>query len=60
MRQLVLVHTFTGSTAEQDVLVYSPEEPLQQVDVVRIVTTASPSWVAWREINILSHRPPDG
>ncbi len=57
---LVLVHTFTGSTAEHDVLVYSPDETLQQVDVVRIVTTASPSWVAWREINILSSRPPDG
>jgi hypothetical protein len=58
--QLVLVHTFDGPTAEQDVLVYSPEVPLQRVDVVRIVTTSSPSWVAWREINILSHLPPDG
>jgi hypothetical protein len=56
----VLVYTFDGSTAEQDVLVYSPPVPLEDVDVVRIVTTVSPSWVAWREIRIISRRPPDG
>jgi hypothetical protein len=30
------------------------------VAVVRIVTTVSPSWVAWHEIDILSRQPPDG
>jgi hypothetical protein len=57
---LVLVHVFDGPTAEPDVLVFSPEEPLQHVAVVRIVTTVSPSWVAWREINIISRQQPDG
>ena len=57
---LILVHTFEGLTEEQDILIYTPEKPLERIDVVRIVTTASPSWVAWREVNIISHEPPAG
>lgn len=47
------VHTFEGDTADLDVLEYVFPEPVE-ARVVRIVTTRSPSWVAWREIDILA------
>jgi hypothetical protein len=47
---LELVHTFSGATADGDELRYAADAPLVDVRVVRIVTTSSPSWVAWREV----------
>jgi hypothetical protein len=51
--QLTLVHTFEGYTTDNQVLEYSPETPLENVRYVRVVTKASPSWVAWKEIEVL-------
>jgi hypothetical protein len=51
---LALLRVFEGSTAEDDILVFAPDTPLEDVEVVRVVTTASPSWVAWKEIGILN------
>ncbi len=50
---LVLVHTFNGFTQDLDILDFTPPEPLSSVRVIRIVTTESPSWVAWREIEVV-------
>jgi hypothetical protein len=37
-------------------LAFTPEEPLQDVQIVRIETLNSPSWVAWLEIQVLGER----
>ncbi len=57
---LHVVHTFEGSTAEGDILSFIPDAPLEKVQLVRIVTVRSPSWVAWREVDIVSHDPSSG
>lgn len=53
-----LAHTFEGSTSEGDILVFEPETALDSVETVRVVTVSSPSWVAWREVSIVSYSPP--
>ncbi len=49
---LRLVHTFDGPTDDRQELLYAPATPEAGVRIVRIVTTQSPSWVAWREVEI--------
>ena len=49
-------HVFDSHTQDGDVLTWRPDEALQGVDAVRIVTTRSPSWVAWYEIEVLGSR----
>ena len=49
----VLAHTFDGFTRDSDRLSFAPGEPLSAIQYVRIETIASPSWVAWREIEIM-------
>jgi hypothetical protein len=44
--------TFSGFTKDQQVL--AQPGPADEVEFIRIETTASPSWVAWREIEALS------
>ncbi|HET6846477.1 MAG TPA: cellulase family glycosylhydrolase [Anaerolineales bacterium] len=50
---LKLVHQFSGFTKDPEVLTFSPASNLNGVRFVRILTQASPSWVAWREIEVL-------
>ena len=52
--RFVQVHIFSGTTADSDVLVFHPEEPLRGVRLLRIETTTSPSWVGWREIEVIA------
>ena len=52
-----ILHTFDGDTAESQLLVFTPPEPVRGVQVIRVETTASPSWVSWREIEILKALP---
>lgn len=47
-----LLHTFAGETAEGDVLVHAFATP-PSVRYLRVLTTASPSWVSWREAEVL-------
>ncbi len=49
---LTLAGTLSGFTDENEELVFIPDTPLEDARVVRVVTTESPSWVAWREIMI--------
>lgn len=51
---LNLVHVFKGFTADPQVLEFTPSEPLENVRFIKVVTTQSPSWVAWREIEVTS------
>jgi len=49
---LTLVHEFKGFTKDPDTLEFIPSVPLTNIRYVKIVTTQSPSWVAWREIEV--------
>jgi hypothetical protein len=51
---LQLLHQFRGTTEEGDLLVFEPEPPLENLQILRIVTTSSPSWVAWREVEVFA------
>jgi len=46
------VHEFQGTTNDNDWLIFKPETPLENVSQIRIQTIASPSWVAWKEIQV--------
>jgi hypothetical protein len=46
------VHEFQGFTRENDRLTYKPEQALENVGQIRIQTLSSPSWVAWKEIQV--------
>lgn len=52
----VLAQEFKQVTADFDVLTFSPSEPLQKVQYIRVETVDSPSWVSWREIEVISAR----
>lgn len=43
-----------GWTSDGQVLEWEPESPLNEVRVIRIVTTVSPSWIAWEEIAVIA------
>ena len=49
-----LLYNFKGNTADFDVLSYAPPTPLQEIQFIRIETVSSPSWVAWREIEVIA------
>jgi hypothetical protein len=55
---LRLVHTFEGYTKDNQVLVFAPDKPLENVQFIRIVTTDSPSWVSWKEVEAISSPAP--
>jgi hypothetical protein len=48
------LHIFSGSTSDSDVLVFHPDQPLAGVRTLRIETTTTPSWVGWREIEVIA------
>lgn len=50
---LRLVHEFNGITSTGQVLEFVPPEPLTDIQVIKVETVQSPSWVAWREIEII-------
>jgi F5/8 type C domain len=47
-----LLHEFKGDTTDSETLDYTPTTPVAGVRYIRVETTTSPSWVAWREIEI--------
>lgn len=51
---LVLMHEFKGNTKDPDTLEFKPPSPLMNVRYIKILTTQSPSWVAWREVEIVT------
>lgn len=46
-----VVKVFEGPTADGDLLVFHPAEPVD-ARYIRVETVSSPSWVAWREIAV--------
>ncbi len=55
--KLQKVMEFRGNEFDYDVLDYLPTSPLTGIRYVRVVTTESPSWVSWREIEVLAPFP---
>jgi hypothetical protein len=49
-----LLHTFSGDTRDGDALEYKPPQPAAGIQFVRVETTGSPSWVSWREIEVIA------
>lgn len=49
---LQMIYEFKGNTTDSQTLEHQFPDPLPDIRIVRIVTTQSPSWVAWREIQI--------
>jgi len=48
------LHVFSGTTADSDVLSFTPDQPIAGIRTIRIETTTTPSWVAWREIEVIA------
>ena len=46
------VHGFLGFTQDNQWLVLHPDTPLENVSQIRIQTVNSPSWVAWKEVQV--------
>ena len=47
-----LIETFSGNTQTNQTITYTAPIPLHAYRYIRVETTQSPSWVAWREITI--------
>jgi hypothetical protein len=47
------LQTFDGNTSDGDALDFKPDSPVTQIRYIRVETTSSPSWVAWREIEVI-------
>jgi hypothetical protein len=54
LEDLFLLHTFQGYTVDGQVLEFKPEDPIENVRIIRLTTTESPSWVGWQEIEVLA------
>jgi hypothetical protein len=52
--KFVVPHTFDGETANLDQLVYTLPEPLEGIQFVRAEIALSPSWVAFREVEVIA------
>ena len=51
--QFVELTKFDGTTTDGQTLVFKPAEPIQKIHYIRVETVLSPSWVAWREIEVI-------
>jgi hypothetical protein len=51
--EFLLLHTFEGLTEDGQRMIFTPDTPWQGIQVVRVMTDVSPSWVAWREIELI-------
>ncbi len=49
----VLLYKFDGTTEDGDKLIFTPENNLVKIRYIRVETIESPSWVAWREIEVI-------
>lgn len=52
--QFTVLTIFDGNTADGQVLTFAPAQLLAGIQFIRVETVASPSWVAWREIEVIS------
>lgn len=55
---LVELHRFQQATEQGDWLIFTPDNPIENIQFIRIETISSPSWVSWSEIQVLGEPPP--
>jgi hypothetical protein len=48
------IFEFSGNTTDNQVLEFRPAPPAAGIQFIRILTVSSPSWVAWREIEVIA------
>ncbi len=48
-----LIKKFSGKTKDLQILEFTAKSPLKNIQYIKIETLASPSWVAWREIDVI-------
>jgi hypothetical protein len=51
--QFVELTTLDGNTSDGQTLTYKPAQPIPGIRFIRVETVTSPSWVAWREIEVI-------
>jgi len=51
--QFVELIMFDGDTTDGQVLTFTPVQPMQGIRFIRVETIISPSWVAWKEIEVI-------
>jgi hypothetical protein len=51
--QFVELTAFDGNTTDGQALSFKPAQPIQGIRFIRVETITSPSWVAWREIEVI-------
>jgi len=56
--ELQEVHVFEGITTDNQALEALLDPPISNVRYVRVLTVESPSWVAWREIEVYAQGSP--
>jgi len=52
--EYVLLETLQGATADARWVEFTLPEPLEGIRYIRVETTGSPSWVSWREIEVIA------
>jgi hypothetical protein len=52
---LSLLHEFKGYTQDPETLEFKPDPPWTNIRYIKILTTESPSWTSWREVQILGN-----
>ncbi len=52
--QYELLYTFEGITVDFMWLSHKLDEPMRGIRYIRVETVSSPSWVSWREIEVIS------
>jgi hypothetical protein len=52
-----LLYRFEGNTADGEALDEALPQSVTGIEAIRVVTTRSPSWVGWREIEIIGNKP---
>jgi hypothetical protein len=50
------VHVFDQFTQDATWISFTPETAIENVQIVRLETLESPSWVAWLEIQVIGTR----
>jgi hypothetical protein len=48
-----LLHELHGFTEDRQPMEYTPAIPWEDIQFIRIETLVDPSWVSWREIEIV-------
>ncbi len=51
--EYTLLHEFDRLTKNGDILSHTPPEPWQDIRYIKVQTEESPSWVSWREIEVI-------